>query len=280
MVPGHSRMEPRTRPLGISARRAVTVDITFLEVDDRLGNFRGVICNSLDVSRGVDEAKPCVDPFRMCDDLLLEQLEHGSVVAIDSFLIGHDRLCPVDIGLGQGVKAVVYLLQGFESKVFQRLRDRQSLGICGQFLDPLGDMSRKVSHPFEIAVDLENNRDPSEVGGHGLVQGEHANALTLDLNFPVVNGRLLMLDLIGQFNPAVTQGVNALVQGLFDDRGELENLGPEALHIADEMAADREPLLTPVPWGRPDCVVFLHQTDPRLQGESGSIEDASLVHSS
>ena len=118
------------------------------------------------------------------------------------------------------------LVQSFQPQVFQRLRDGKRLGICGQFLDSLGNMASKVGKPFEITVDLEYRGHSPQVGCHRLVQGQNPHTLTFNLNFPAVHGRLLKLDLVREFDPTVTQGVNTLVQGIFNDRCKLEYLGP------------------------------------------------------
>src|SRR5208337_1747034 len=74
---------------------------------------------------------------------------------------------------------------------------------------------------------------------------------------------------IREFEPTVTQGVNALVQGILNDRRKLKYLGPQAFQVANEMAANRDSLLPPIPSGRCHRVVFSHQVGLRLQYWSG-----------
>ena len=59
-------------------------DLALLEVNDRLGNLGGVVGDALEVTRGVDQPKPRIDPFRIANDLSLELLLDGAVVAVDS----------------------------------------------------------------------------------------------------------------------------------------------------------------------------------------------------
>ena len=80
--------------------------------------------------------------------------------------------------------------------------------------------------------------------------------------------RFCRFDLVGQLDPAVAQGVDALVQRLLDDRRQLQHLGPEALHVADEAAAHRDPPVVPV---RVPGLPFLpHRVDPRPLAPSRS----------
>ena len=65
--------------------RAVAEDLALLEVDDRLGDLGGVVGDPLEVPRGVDQAKPGIDPLGVADDLGLELLLDGAVVAVDRF---------------------------------------------------------------------------------------------------------------------------------------------------------------------------------------------------
>ena len=77
------------------------------------------------------------------------------------------------------------------------------------------------------------------------MQGQHPDALPLDLDLPPVDQPLLPLDLVGQLDPAVAQGMDARVQRVLDDRRQFQDLGPEALHVAEEAAADRDPPVVP-----------------------------------
>ena len=72
----------------------VPEDLSLLEVDDRLGDLGGVVGDPLEVTRGVDQPKPGVDPLGIADDLLLELLLDGAVVAVDLLIGGDDGLCP------------------------------------------------------------------------------------------------------------------------------------------------------------------------------------------
>ena len=100
---------------GRVAVEPVTEDLAFLEIDNVLGDLGSVICDALDVPRRIDEPKPCVDAFGMSDDLLLQQLEHGSVMAVDTLLGGNHGLGLNGIGLHQGVEAIVHLVQSFHA---------------------------------------------------------------------------------------------------------------------------------------------------------------------
>ena len=63
--------------------RPVPEDFSLLEVDHRLGDLGGVVGDPLEVARGVDQPQPGIDPFGIADDLGLELLLDGAVVAVD-----------------------------------------------------------------------------------------------------------------------------------------------------------------------------------------------------
>ncbi len=75
--------------------RPVPEDLSLLEVDHRFGNLGGMVGNSLEVARGVNQPKPCVDPFRIVNNLGLELLLDGPVIAVDSLIRGDHSLCAV-----------------------------------------------------------------------------------------------------------------------------------------------------------------------------------------
>ena len=50
----------------------VADDVPFLEVDDGLGDAGGVIGDPFQVARGVDQAKPGIEPLGIAADLVLE----------------------------------------------------------------------------------------------------------------------------------------------------------------------------------------------------------------
>src|SRR5262245_52973873 len=87
--------------------RTVPEDLPFLEVNHCLGNLRGVVSDALQVTSGVDQAKPGVDSLGISRDLLLEQLEHRPVVAVDPLLGDDHSLGSIDIGLSERIEARV-----------------------------------------------------------------------------------------------------------------------------------------------------------------------------
>ncbi|GAC1465997.1 MAG: hypothetical protein NVSMB9_06110 [Isosphaeraceae bacterium] len=128
---------------------------------------------------------------------------------------------------------------------FHLLGDGKRGRVVGKFLDPLGDMPRKVSHALQVAADLQDGGNPSEIRGHRLVQGKDFQALALELVFPAIDGARLAAKLIGKIDPPITKGVNAAVQHVLDNRGELENSSPESLQVAEEVASEHHPLAVP-----------------------------------
>ena len=60
-----------------------------LQVNDRLGNLGGMVGDALQVTRGVDQPKPRINPFRIANDLNLELLLDGAVVNV-YLAIGRD----------------------------------------------------------------------------------------------------------------------------------------------------------------------------------------------
>jgi len=130
--------------LGWVAGEPVAKDLAFLQIDNGLGDLGGVVGDSLDIPCCVNQTEPCVDTFGMRDDLLLQQLEHRAIVSVYPSLGGHDSLGLADVGLDQGVKAVVNLVERFQSQVFQWLGDGEGLGIGCKLLDPLGNMAGQI----------------------------------------------------------------------------------------------------------------------------------------
>jgi hypothetical protein len=238
-------------------------DLTLPEVDNSLSDLGCVVGDTLDVPCGINQPQPGVDAVGFCNDVLLEQLEDGAVMAIDPFLSGHDGLSLRNISLRQGVKTVLHLAEGLEPEVLERLGDGKCVWIRGQLLDALGDVPSQISESLQVAVDPQNSSDASEIRGNWLVQGKDADALSFDLYFPPIDGRLLFPDSIGELDAAITQSVNALVKGVFDNRRKSQDLGPESFHVADEVPTDCEALLAPIPWGN-RRIVFWHQLIPQL----------------
>ena len=76
------------------------------------------------------------------------------------------------------------------ARVLQLLGDGEGRGVVGELLDALGDVPGQVADPLEVAVDLEHRRDPPQVGGHRLVQGQDLQAVALDLDLPAVDERV------------------------------------------------------------------------------------------
>src|SRR5271166_3478953 len=137
--PDPSRRNPAVgagRLSGCVTAEPVTEDLAFLEIDDGLGDLGGVVGDALEVPCRVDEPQPRVDTLGMSDDLPLEQLEHVSIMAVDTFFGGNHGLCLNGICLNQGVEAAVHLVQSFHSQIFQWLRDWEGEGIDGQLPDP------------------------------------------------------------------------------------------------------------------------------------------------
>jgi len=118
--PGCLLRQPGSGPV---AGEPVAKDLAFLQIDNGLSDLGGVVGDPLDVSRCVDQTEPRVDAFGMRDDVLLQQLEHRAVMAVYPSLGGHDGLSLADVGLDQGVKTVMDLVEGFQSQVFERLGD-------------------------------------------------------------------------------------------------------------------------------------------------------------
>ena len=117
-----------------------------------------------------------------------------------------------------------------------------------QLFDPLGDVPCQIVEPLEVAIDLQHGGDPPQVGGDRLVQGQDSNALALDLDLPAVHGPPSPLEFVSQLNPAVAQGMNALVQRQsLDDRRQLQYLRPEPLHVPDKTTAEGNPRRCPSP---------------------------------
>ena len=73
----------------------------------------------------------------LADDLLLELLLDGAIVAVDPLIGGDDRLGQRDVGLGQRVEAIVDLVEGLEAEVLERLGDGKAWGSAASFLTRL-----------------------------------------------------------------------------------------------------------------------------------------------
>ena len=124
-------------------------DLAFLEVNHGLGDLRGMVSDPLDVPCGIHKTKPGIDALGMLDDFLLEECQDTPVVAIDLLLGGHNSLGPGDVGLGQGIKTIVNLVQGLYAQVLQELGDRECQRIGRELLDSLGNMAGQVGQAFE-----------------------------------------------------------------------------------------------------------------------------------
>ena len=89
----------------------------------------------------------------------------------------------------------------------------------------LGDVDGKIAHAFEIGIDFERRDDQPEIGRHGLLQGEQVDGELVDLDFDFVDARLVAKHFLGGAAVFVNHGADAALDGRFDQRAHLQQLG-------------------------------------------------------
>ena len=212
-------------------------DITFLEVDDRLGDLGRVIGNALQISGGINKPKPSIDPLWITNDFDLELPLNGAVIKVNLTIGGDDNRARATLDCVSASK-LSRICESAESARFSKgCGIGNASAMAGELLDSLRNVASQIAKPFEIAVDLEHSRDTSKVRSNRLVQRQNSHALSFDLDLPPVHRALPVFKLFGQLDPTITNRVNTLVQSIFDHRCQFEHLGPQTFHISQETAA-------------------------------------------
>src|SRR4051794_5123545 len=110
-----SLRRPTLREPSLSIRgEDVADDVAFLEVDDGLRDAGGVVGDPFEITRGVDQAEPGVEPFGVAADLVLELGQDGMVAAIDATVAGNDGTGERGVRLRQCVEAVADLFESLK----------------------------------------------------------------------------------------------------------------------------------------------------------------------
>ena len=118
----------------------------------------------------------------------------------------------------------------------QRLGDRERREFVHR-PRPLGDAHRQVGDPLQVGVDLQHRGDPPQIDRHRLVQGQHLQALFLDVDLVLVDILVRLHDLVGQLVPPLAQGQRRLVDHLLDHRRDAQQLGVQVLQVAVQVFA-------------------------------------------
>ena len=99
----------------------------------------------------------------------------------------------------------------------------------------LGDVDGQVANAFEVAVDLEDGDDETEVGGDGLIEGEDLEAVFFDLDFHLVELDIVVNDAAGELLVAAFEGAGGVADGLLGQGAEGEDFLLELLDFSEQM---------------------------------------------
>ena len=90
---------------------------------------------------------------------------------------------------------------------------------------PLGDVHREVAHALQVGIDLQRGDDQAQVGRHGLLQGEQVDGELVDLDLDRVDARFVAKYFFGGAAVLLNHGADAALDGRFDQRAHLQQLG-------------------------------------------------------
>ena len=80
----------------------------------------------------------------------------------------------------------------------------------------MGDADREVAHAFEIGIDLEAHHQQAKISGNRLIQSQQARDARIDIQLHLVDELLVFDDATGQAVIILDQGLDAGVNGRFD----------------------------------------------------------------
>ncbi len=95
----------------------------------------------------------------------------------------------------------------------------------------LGDVDGHVADPLQVAVDLDGRRDEAQIPGGGLPQGQEADALLLDLHVELVDLGIALDDLPGQFRVSLQERGGHVLDGLFRQGAQVEEVLLDVLEL-------------------------------------------------
>lgn len=98
---------------------------------------------------------------------------------------------------------------------------------AAQELGPLSDVDRLVGNPFKIHGNPHTADDEPQIAGHGLIQGEQAQRLPIDIDLEQVDFLIAFDDFIRQLHVPFKKGLHGFLQSSFGQRRHLQDHHPE-----------------------------------------------------
>ena len=197
-------------------------DLAFHEVYHHFSDVRGVVCDALDVLGNIGDAHGAGDGLGVLEHEEEQLIEYLVVQIVHEVIVLAHAEGEVRVPGHEGVEAVFeHALGGIGHARDVDIGLERRLVV--QLNGALADVHGQVPHALQVGDDLDGRGDEPEIAARRLPEGEHADAVVLDLHIEGVDRAIAVDDGDRQGVVALHQGLDGFPDGVFHQASHLEH---------------------------------------------------------
>jgi hypothetical protein len=208
------------------------------EVDNVLGDVRGVIADALEILRDKDKFEGRENDGRVFHHVSKKLAKQLIAKPIDLIVALEDALRKFLVAANDGIQTVADHSLG-EFAHTRKIDIRLHLRVAHDAHGGLRDVHGLVADAFEVAVDAGNRKEEAKIRGHGGLQGELALDALIDLDLHFVDGIFFVEHSFRNTFVRIKYGMNGLMDGTFGEAAHpkqallqfFEIVFPVAFHV-------------------------------------------------